>query len=479
MKEISMHSLCHTKLKSINEYFELPPSRIYVCDLNHNAPKLINEARRNGIAVYGSAGRKPSAGKWISICASGKFLPTTYWIKFSTGTILLNYSSFDTKKELVPEHEMKRVVAQIEEFEPSLEWSTSNRLIEKKIPLFLERQCELTNTEYKHYDYLDVALRGGANHVMRNQEDIQLETHIDYHQIYAYVMSKEEFPFGDPIEVEGYFEHPFAIYALEPGTMARVKKDGYPLIPIGQDYTGMAGANGEWFDAGTTLQFISDVDLNIMIRNYEFKDNYIGICATLYYPNTFKGSEWFKPIVDEIYKKRKFYKGQPEERFYKILNEVLPGHFERRSYYGGFWVKDFQPNKDSTTPHRYNPKIGIFITAYARRELDKLLHQFPHDKVIGYDTDCVFFAGSRNALPYSVLDMFGDNPGQVHEDGYYRNVYHKASKSYYGFDAITGESFTKIAGMSKSGYAWAWNKDMREYELKEVNKNEERQTFTL
>ena len=73
-----------------------------------------------------------------------------------------------------------------------------------------------------------------------------------------------------------------------------------------------------------------------MIRNYEFKDNYIGICATLYYPNAFKGSEWFKPIVDEIYTKRKLYKGQPEERFYKILNEVLPGHFERRSYYGGF-----------------------------------------------------------------------------------------------------------------------------------------------
>ena len=111
--------------------------------------------------------------------------------------------------------------------------------------MFLENQCQLSQKEYKYYDYLDVALRGGANHVMTPLINIQLETHIDFHQIYAYVMSKEEFPFGDPIEVDGYFEHPFAIYTIEPRTMARLKPDGFPLIPIGQDYTGMAGANGE------------------------------------------------------------------------------------------------------------------------------------------------------------------------------------------------------------------------------------------
>ena len=479
MKETFMHSLCHTKIHSLQEYFELKPSRVYVCDLNHYAPKLINEAIQKDIPVYGSSGRKPSKGQWISICAAGMNQPTTYWVKLSTGTILLNYNSFDTKKDEVPEEEMQRVVTQLEEFEPSLEWSTSNKLIEKKVPLFLEKQCQLSSKEYQYYDYLDVALRGGANHIMMPIQNIQLETHIDFHQIYAYVMSKFDFPCGDPIEVEGFYEHPFAIYTLEPGTMARLKKDGYPLIPLGQDYTGMAGVNGEWFDAGLIIQFISDVDLNILLKNYEFKDNYVGICSTLYYPDSFKGSEWFKPIVDEIYSKRKKYKGQPEERFYKILNEVLPGHFERRSYYGGFWVKNFQPNKDTKQARRYNPKIGIFITAYARRELDRLLHLFPHDKVVGFDTDCVFFAGSKNALPYSVYSMMGDNPGQVHEDGYYRNVYHKASKSYYGFDAVTGESFTKIAGLSRSGMAWSWNISTREYELKEVKNNEERQAFTL
>lgn len=78
MKETYMRSLCHLKIKTLNEYFDLPASRVYVCDLNHNAPKLVKEALEQGIPVYGSSGRKPAAGKWIAICASGMNQPTTY-----------------------------------------------------------------------------------------------------------------------------------------------------------------------------------------------------------------------------------------------------------------------------------------------------------------------------------------------------------------------------------------------------------------
>ena len=63
MKRIYMHSLCHTKIQSLDYYFGLEPSRVYVCDLNHNAPKLIKEAQEKGIPVYGSSGRKPNSGQ--------------------------------------------------------------------------------------------------------------------------------------------------------------------------------------------------------------------------------------------------------------------------------------------------------------------------------------------------------------------------------------------------------------------------------
>ena len=65
MKEIYMRSLCHTKIESLEYYFGLPPSRVYVCDLNHYAPQLIKEAQYQGLPVYGSSGRKPTNTKTL------------------------------------------------------------------------------------------------------------------------------------------------------------------------------------------------------------------------------------------------------------------------------------------------------------------------------------------------------------------------------------------------------------------------------
>ena len=78
MKEIFMRSLCHTKIEDLDYYFAMEPSRVYVCDLNHNAPKLIKDAQKLDIPIYGASGRKPTKGPWISVCASGMNQPTTY-----------------------------------------------------------------------------------------------------------------------------------------------------------------------------------------------------------------------------------------------------------------------------------------------------------------------------------------------------------------------------------------------------------------
>lgn len=209
--------------------------------------------------------------------------------------------------------------------------------------------------------------------------------------------------------------------------MCRLKPDGFPLISQVLDKKPL-GTNGEWFDAGLEIQFICDPDFQTLQDNYELSDDF-AINETLYYPSKpINGKEKFQSLVNSIYNGRKQYKGKAKARFYKTLNEILPGYFEKTQYDFGFYKKDFQ--KTLTPSQRYNPKIGIFITAYGRQMLNDLLHMFPHDRVIGYDTDCVFFAGTKNALPYQVRCIMGDDPGQVHEDGYYRDVYHKASKSY-------------------------------------------------
>lgn len=423
-----MDVLCNTFIKDPEFYFGLKPTRVYVCDLTHQAPGFIKKARALGATVYGGKGRR-GKGLWISVLTSGTISPKTYWIKLSNGVEIIDYSGFDTNKDFVSEEEMNRIIGCAHAFEPSLAWTTANRMVEFKLDPFLESQCELLQIERECYDFLDVALRGGANHVVKDHQNIIRETHVDYHQLYASVMKSEFFPCGTPILKDGYYPHEFAIYAIAPGCIARVKKSGFPIIPVGHDETGMAGADGEWFDAGEVIQYICDPDLQTLLDNYEFKDDCVSIAATLYYPDRFSGAEYFGASIDEIYNNRLRFKGQPEERFYKILNEVMPGHFERRTYHGDFWRKDFVPS-ESTSVTRYNPKIGIFITAYGRQRLNWLLHQFDHDKVVGYDTDCVFFAGTMNAVPQSVKDKFGDLPGLLHEDGIYRDVFHKASKSY-------------------------------------------------
>lgn len=80
---------------------------------------------------------------------------------------------------------------------------------------------------------------------MKLQRKLPVELHLDYHQIYGFIMAHEDFPVGKPIEKEGFFPHPFAIYCLQPGTLARVKKTGFPIIPKGFGEMGMAGADGK------------------------------------------------------------------------------------------------------------------------------------------------------------------------------------------------------------------------------------------
>ena len=116
----------------------------------------------------------------------------------------------------------------------------------------------------------------------------------------------------------------------------------------------------------------------------------------------------------------------------------------------------------------------MFINAYGRQLLNAVLHMFPHNKIAGYDTDCAFFCGKPEEVPAAVIALFGDGIGQLHFDGIYKDVIHKASKHYYGFDLEANAPFKKQSGLSKSGMVWYWNAAKREYELKEDDTNEKR-----
>ena len=58
---MSTKLLCHTKIKTLDEYFELDNTIVYVRDLKHQAPDLINAAIAQGIKIYSALARRKTA----------------------------------------------------------------------------------------------------------------------------------------------------------------------------------------------------------------------------------------------------------------------------------------------------------------------------------------------------------------------------------------------------------------------------------
>lgn len=271
--------------------------------------------------------------------------------------------------------------------------------------------------------------------------DIPHEAHVDVHQMYGYIMSTFDFPVGKPEIHAGFYYSQFAVFSLG-HSMMRLRKDGYPLFSNQMNHKPI-GIDGQPFDVQKELGAITSLDLELLYTNYELLDNNLEIDYSIVWPNKVSGKEVFKPIVNLLYSQRKKYKGTAGERVFKLANEYMAGIFER----------SFQDKE------KYNPKIGMFITAYGRQLLNNMLHQCQHDLVIGYDTDAVFLACTEKEVPTGLRKGFGDDKGQYHIDTDGINAFHFAAKHYKYQDAQTGDLVEKEAGKSATGYCWYWNKE--------------------
>lgn len=451
-----MKYIAEKDIKDIGYYQELDNTTIFVDDLKHKGLELVNEAKTLNMKILGAKGASPKHKNWIRAIAIGKSIPRLIKIIFPNNVILLDYNNFDTNKENVPLEEMQLIVDELASYaDQGCKMMTGNSLITSLLGDFEERLVALKSEEKDNYDFLVNAIKGGANWIAYPNIIENYEIHYDYHQLYAYVMTHNKFPYGGGKLVEGYYESPFAIYQII-GT-AKLKKDGYPIIPS-EDKA--LGGDGKEFSLASECPYLCNIDLELLMANYDLKDFYV--VRTFYYDRCFDGSDQFNDLVNIMYNKRKLFKGKPQGRLYKQLNEIIPGHFEMSEYVGDFYTKDFT-NSNPDKIKRYNPKVGIWITAYARKMLYELLLRCNKKDVIGFDTDCVFLRKD-----YHLDDITGDNPGQIHEDGRYINVVHYASKRYVGFDYYTGEYFEKISGKSKTGKGWKYNKEKNNYELVEV-----------
>lgn len=442
-----MKVLCNTSLTwSLNKYYELPKDTIiYVPNLTINGGiRLIKEATADPtIKVYkGDARRKTEKQRWFQHLTVGTFNPSVFQIKLSNGVKILDYSKFDP----TPVEELT-----VEQMQPlanllAVEYGapiTPSAIIRQQVPLLNAVQCknkygvqtEEQGLSEPQLAYGHQSMFGGAVYNMRRNhayELIDYETHVDYHQMYGHIMKSYPFPdiTSKYIVTPGYEPHPLAVYHICGGRI-KLKEEGFPLLALDyEDDDDREAYFSDWHEI--PWQYLTDPDLKTLINNFDIDpDNPLEVDETFRYKCSADGSTVFGQFIDDIYQQRRNSEGSIQ-KFYKMLNEYLPGSFERKQTDGKFWVDLSGPLPGKA--QQYNSIIGAFITAYGRQLLNSLLHAFPYDKVIGYDTDCVFFHGKPEEVPQKVLSRFGDEIGQLHFDGIYTQVRHLSPKQYYGFD---------------------------------------------
>ena len=458
-------------------YDTLSPVIIYVKNLEIQGWNLLNKIGKNGDdhKLYWMRGRVNNNLKWVRFFAFGMCgRPHLKYIKWYNGVILCDYSRFDSSRGVGLTEDVMRQNMQILTstfgFEPLIPSKAIEELAKRYIdPVIVKYEMgdgwdEMENSEW--LDFVNDALIGGSSVIQPRflKKRISRETHIDYHQIYGSVLKNPNciFPKLFSMQVcEGFKsvgKDECAIYIFGPNSYAVVKQPyGYALW-------------GEKVDLST--QPLCNVDLETLAENY---DVHATCSFTLKWNRVWHGgNDFVGPLVDIIYNARMKYKGTPAEGVFKVYNEILPGVFSRDTYLSSsVWrAKTLAPAvlKENDFKAVYNPKIGVFINAYARAMLNNLLHRIPYDKVIGWDTDAVFFKGTPAEVPTAVKVLYGPLPGQLHLDGNYRNVYHSAPRSYWGYDEDNGgQPFSKRAGVPKSGKIAIWNPETTSFDIKDYS----------
>ena len=447
---------------SLEQIFQLPNNTyIFIPDLTINGGiDLIKAALADpNTKVYaGDAKRKTQKQRWLQHKTYGAHTPNVSYITTSNGVFIVEYTKYDTEYPENTERMQELAVELVKHFvsEDGKIPSTPGGIVRDRLSTLMS---EVENKKgFKREDmpedewyYTFKSMMGGAVYNMKCNGAYRLvpfETHIDVHQLYAHIMKTEVFPDlrrGYKIEL-GYVPHTLGFYFIESGEV-RLKENGFPLLsPVRRNNMEELECDREdYFRDWVKIPWpvLCEPDMKTLFENYDVRNLFIS--ETMYYERPLANYNW-NGFIDFIYNQRLTTTGGAKG-LYKKLNEYVAGMFERKQEeMGKIWYDFSGPKPSKTKHHAFNCGIGSFITAYGRRRLSALLHSFPFEKIIGFDTDCVFFAGKPEEVPATVMKQFGDGMGQLHFDGIYHDVRHLAPKQYYGYDE-DGEIFGKFSGV--------------------------------
>ena len=448
---------------TIKELYNLPRNtHIFIKHLEMNGGlELVDKALKSAdIIVYAKNVARKSAGvKWLQHDIMGSISPHLTLITLSNGVYIHNYDIYDKDTGNAEPEDMMAVAEAIME----CGFPRTPQECIKKDPTVASLLAMLSNPKEDERTLRDIArsLQGGACYIYQRayEKPIPHEVHIDVHQMYKSIMTNKAlfFPMGEPEVKDGYHPCNFGIYVIKYGE-CRLRKDGFPLFGGDKALLSAKATNKEtheWKDIVDVLgtRAINTVDWQTFLENYEVDYGTLDFYRTIEYHMVRSGSSLFGRTAASFYDKRQKATNKHVKNFYKLVNEVCPGLFERTAQkIGHYWFDLSGPYLTKKDPDKkkpvklYNAIIGSFITAYGRQLLNARLHELPHDRIVGYDTDGIFFAGTFDEIPFDfMVKYFGEEPGELHIDGDYDHVIHFAPRQYIGYS--DGEPFGKIAAV--------------------------------
>ena len=249
---------------------------------------------------------------------------------------------------------------------------------------------------------------------------------------------------------------------------------GAPYIPKAkcEHIAGGLYDNGRVLEAKSLDMYITEIDFEIILNEYEFKYDILELWTATKAPLPQK----FKDLLMKTYAEKTLLKGQDEYLYTKKKNLF-------NSYYGMMVQNPCKPNyeyadgvlklKDESLEdliEKYQNtgwlpyQWGVYCTCYARQKLEAALQAIPADDLIYLDTDSCKFIGNHDDIFEQLNRQFinedlkaPDRNGSIHYIGIFeKDAEYKRFKTMgakkYAYEDETGLHVT-ISGVAKKAGA--------------------------
>lgn len=299
---------------------------------------------------------------------------------------------------------------------------------------------EKTRPNYKYKDFikglqisdlnefktLQRAFSGGFTHANANYTDIVINnvTSFDFTSSYPYVMISEKYPVSKAVKINVTNEKQFeylcknflCVFDVEfTNIFSRETFENYISVSKCFIKENIVENNGRLVCGKKIVLTITNIDYDIIKIFYKWENYRIGILYA--YEKNYLPTEFIKCVV-ELYKKKTELKGvEGKENEYLGAKEMLNSCYgmsvtnplrDLIEYKNNDWgEKNYTDCEKSEMLLKYNLSDnrflyyiwGIFVTAYARRNLFTAIYELKQDYIYS-DTDSVKFINYEKHKPY-------------------------------------------------------------------------------